>query len=1457
MAPSKKQTFPDPPRSSWVPVICLILCSLFLRFHFSQALLPYTIHVDSVCGVSNSSCCPRNDINIPCKNLTLALRCVFSRRPSTLVALIVNEGSYVLPHDTTLTVFRRWSGGISITGNCTSEGCVEILCEENAGLTFIESDNVVLETLVFSGCGFPNNSTSRDFSYSTSDPHFLEVKSALYFLLCTNVTLAQVVVQHTDGIGVVMYNTVGENTITYSKFLNNKRNVNIEVSNTFNGGGGLYIEFAFCYPGIPSCFNGTSNIPEKYTSGSNYVISETVFSENLANVSHSSKYTFILPQRSNHLAFGRGGGLSVFFKGNSSDNTIKIDGSNFVNNTALWGGGIFAEHQDWSYNNTLIVNNSHIRENECLYKTSSNQGTGGGGARAGYIFFGGTHTKSNLIWFENCIFSNNSAYFGGGLSFYAAREPTESSATNSLVFVNTMWQDNIARAGSAADLSVWHSVPKGAVVAANFTNCTFTDNSGDYTSEWNTILGIGTLYLDSIPVYFMGENCFERNSHSALAAVSTGIYLTTNSSLMFVNNTGRHGAAVALLGYAFLETSHASELSFIDNTADLKGGAIYQHSIGQHDLINSRNCFIRYSDVGVTPDEWTSNFYFSGNRANDHNESIYATSLLICMWGGSFGNTSANLSSVFCWSDRWDYDSGNCTTEVRSAPANFRSSSHFNFEIIPGQRRPMPLTMLDDRGSDVTSSSVFIAKALSDGVYVDSSSEYISDNHIEVHAKCNDTNRCKGDGILLETIDPRIIQTKLNVTLLSCPPGMVLRGGEKTASCQCGGHFNGIIQCNATGFYTKLQRGNWIGQYTYNNQSKIVASSSPYLNSISEELFIPLPNDTEELDLHLCHKINRKGTLCGKCRKGYGPTLQLDCIKCEEKDMFYMWCFYLLSEYVPLTLFFIIVIALDIRVTSAPANAFIFFAQVVPTVFTLNGGGAIQLQHAGNILSYLYTLPYDIWNLQFFGPLQKMICLSPHLSTLQVISITYLEAVYPLILIGLVTIFFWLYEKGVSPFVCLFRCLHTLLAKIQQKWKIQRSLIHTFASFILLSYSRFIFVSFYLLTTTPLITDDGGTFGPQYGVVYFDGTIEFLSQEHAPYVSVALFFLMTFVAVPPILLLVPSICRNISMIPIRWPVCAKVIPNFNQIDCMCDKCPKLKLFLEAFHGCYRDGTRSDYMNHERTEFDYRWFAGFYFILRVMIFAIYAFTPEWSIQYSFLQLLCIVGILSFLVLRPYKNDFYNKLDASMFCLLVGINTLTMYNYYKTAIGYSPSIFALSLQYILVFLPLIYISLVVVVYLYKRCCNRLINPGNDIDEEREGLVQNEHSRNTPLAESGNFLPYVEETGRIYDTNQYYPTDAHRSSINSDENSLPVTGGGTTNAAATTTACDTAMYTFASEAFNNSRAQAKPSPNSATNDIHTSNEHQRSSGSDDKGLISYGSLQTTHQMGCGGRLKNTRNT
>ena len=944
--------------------------------------------------------------------------------------------------------------------------------------------------------------------------------------------------------------------------------------------------------------------------------------------------------------------------------------------------------------------------------------------------------------------ANNSAFFGGGASLYAVREPTESSPTNSLAFKNTTWQGNVAWTGSAVDLSVWHVVTTGAISTTNFTNCIFSDNNGYYTKEPNTAVGVGAVYLDSISIFLMGKNRFEMNTHSALAAVSTGIYLTTNSSLYFVNNTGRRGGAIALLGFAFLETSPSSKVVFINNTAEIDGGAIYQYSIGEHDLINSRNCFIRYSDFDLTPEEWTSTFVFSGNRANNRNESIYTTSLLICQWGGAYRNTSIALARVFCWSDRWIYVGGDCTTEVRTAPSQFGPESSFTFDIIPGQQRAMPLKTVDDRGTDVTTSSVFLAKTLSHGVYIDPSSEIIADNHIEVHTD-NVTNWYE---ILLETSNPRVVQTTLNISVNSCPPGMVLRGGEKTASCECGGHFNGRLECNRTGFSTKLRRGNWIGKYTYKNKQKVVASGTPYFYSHSNDLFFTLPNNTEDLDDFLCRKINRTGTLCGKCREGYGPSLHFKCIKCD--GIYIMWLYYILAQYVPLTVFFIVVIVMDIRATSAPANAFIFFAQVVPSSLILHGNEAIGPKHVGNYI-FSFTLFYDIWNLQYFGILQENICLSPHLDSLQIMSITYLEAVYPLVLIGLVSGCVWLYERDYRGIVCLCRPLHSLLARFQQKFNIQRSLIHAFASFILLSYSRFIYVSFVLLNRTILTTDDGGTFGPELGVLVLDGTIPYMGISHAPYVALSLLILMTFVAVPPLLLLLPSLSRNLSIIRNRWPKCFRMLTTFEQ--CVCTKCscswPKLTLFLEAFHGCYKNGTTSTTHNRGTPEFDYRWCAGFYLLLRVVTYLNYAFAHDIFTSYSFLQFLWIGCILFFLLLRPYRNDFYNKLDALMFSLLVPINTLTMYNLYSTAVKYKPSLFVFVIQYILIFLPLIYISFILMSYMY-RCCKRRRHP---IDADGGGFVGNEDE----LQEgSNNFLPFVEQTGRIHDINVYRPATARRS-------------------------------------------------------------------------------------------------
>ena len=132
-----------------------------------------------------------------------------------------------------------------------------------------------------------------------------------------------------------------------------------------------------------------------------------------------------------------------------------------------------------------------------------------------------------------------------------------------------------------------------------------------------------------------------------------------------------------------------------------------------------------------------------------------------------------------------------------------------------------------------------------------------------------------------------------------------------------------------------------------------------------------------------------------------------------------------------------------------------------------------------------------------------------------------------------------------------------LLARFQQYFEIQRSLIHTFTSFILLSYSRFILVSFLLLTTTPLFDRDGQVFGPRYGVVYYDGTIPFFSLSHAVVAAVSTFVLVVFAIIVPSLLVFPSLYRNLEIARKRWETFDLVIERF-----MTKRFPKVNICCE-------------------------------------------------------------------------------------------------------------------------------------------------------------------------------------------------------------------------------------------------------------------------------------------------------
>ena len=114
----------------------------------------------------------------------------------------------------------------------------------------------------------------------------------------------------------------------------------------------------------------------------------------------------------------------------------------------------------------------------------------------------------------------------------------------------------------------------------------------------------------------------------------------------------------------------------------------------------------------------------------------------------------------------------------------------------------------------------------------------------------------------------------------------------------------------------------------------------------------------------------------------------------------------------------------------------------------------------------LYMSFLGIWNLDYFRLLYRPFCLHPNASTLQVLSLDYIIAAYPIALIILTYTLVRLHYHNCTLVVWLWRPFISCFARCRRQWDIQNSLVDAFATFLLLSYVNFLSVSFDILMPT-------------------------------------------------------------------------------------------------------------------------------------------------------------------------------------------------------------------------------------------------------------------------------------------------------------------------------------------------------------------------------------------------------
>ena len=517
----------------------------------------------------------------------------------------------------------------------------------------------------------------------------------------------------------------------------------------------------------------------------------------------------------------------------------------------------------------------------------------------------------------------------------------------------------------------------------------------------------------------------------------------------------------------------------------------------------------------------------------------------------------------------------------------------------------------------------------------------------------------------------------------SCPTWYSEIKHNGVTRCVCGDTIGHTVVCNNTTLQTLILADYCMYYDGTINDTVIGGCPFNYRYSDAQTFYVTLPNDTSELNSFMCSGLNRSGLLCSQCQQGLGPAVlsyKRECVKCFDKR--YGWLLYITATLIPTTILCFIVMVFQFHVTSAEMNAFVFLCQFMTCISTL-ASTYICVHYTASLTAIHFvvlslTAFLGIWNLDFFRFFLPSFCISSDMTTLHTLALEYVVAIYPLLLTIVIYFCIEMYDSGVRVVVCVWRPLHVCFARFRRRWDPKGSVINAFATFLLLSYSKLLTVSYSLLAATKLYNDKGETVGPV--VLYFDASIEYFSRQHLPFAVLAICILLILAVFPMILLFLYPMrsfqrCLGYST-RIRWQF--------------------LHTFADAFQGCYKNGISGAH--------DCRYFAGLYLFVRIILLGTFSspmvFTRTWLLTITF----PVVVSLLFAYFRPYTNNIFNIIDSAVFAsLALGIYIITY------AMSGKP--FPIQLFFLVAIIPVLYFILFILykilsrMALFQTCCSRI--------------------------------------------------------------------------------------------------------------------------------------------------------
>ena len=791
-----------------------------------------------------------------------------------------------------------------------------LICRDNGGIAFVNVTNLTIESLSIEGCAL--NASVLEHACKRLQL-FLDMwfaipsktRVAVFIGFVGNVSLTNVTISNTKGIGILGINIMGASSITSTMVSQNGPMKCDDSKGLFSDddiGGGIYLAYFDNYSMNHSESWGKNLLTISF-SNFTYNIDCSFATERYFNQRSSSEL------KDNHYLIGGGGGLSIVYAHSNFSVSLRIINTGFYGNIARYGGGVhLATFASFSQYNIISFEGCTYSRNGVSDKEVDMTGYTYGGA--GLAIFSDlwkpttafrTLSLSNItILIKDTLFVNNKASIEGGGIYAYSKGITQQRLYNLSDQYSIRWiVSNVSFIGNSA----------GITAAASFFQRTHYGLDGSvllvlelvHISQSYSFPGATRDHLNEevssavsvqhIAVQFQGVSIFEGNDVTALHVVSSVLFCQNNSVLAFKKNKGYRGGALYIEGFLpALILENNVLIHFFKNRAVLEGGAIFVKTPAQaKDTLKPsylRECFISTKQVERFFD--SNNFLIFHENKAPSGSSLYGADLNFCPWYPK-GVVQKNVYQVL-------YDNFNNTFIFRPPPVGKEQVSGIATSIfvsaptgaLPGESKIVNITVCDNFGNDV------FAIVTTDMNSSNSSRSLLGESGYVFTSQYNSTVRVFGPQnstlpVSYFTYDS-IALTKKKISLLSCPAGFYF--AEDKQACICSSLLDKLapfVLCDNETQNITVQKGYWLGMDLFNINSTITEElifHDCYFNFCCGATFRP-PN----YDLQCASDLMRTGVMCGACKNGFSSTFSLQCRKCSNSSL-YILVFLLIGGFV-------------------------------------------------------------------------------------------------------------------------------------------------------------------------------------------------------------------------------------------------------------------------------------------------------------------------------------------------------------------------------------------------------------------------------------------------------------------------------------------------------------------------------------------------------------------------------